>query len=96
MRTDATGPEKGAWVERWWLFLAYNFAYNSPAVYGFGDAFEADAYCDVLNNRRRDANLYSYEEVTDTKHIEVLESGRDTDGRRLDEELAAAERNNEL
>jgi hypothetical protein len=51
MRAHTTGSKKAPWVERWWIFLAY----NSPAVYGYGTKQEADDYCHILN-RDRDVN----------------------------------------
>lgn len=43
-------------------------AYNSQALYGWGDENEADAYCDHLN-RNREINVYSFAEVTDEDEI---------------------------
>ena len=47
----------------------YKFsAYNTQAMYGWGDADEADKYCDFLN-RSREINVYSFEEITDKAEI---------------------------
>lgn len=43
-------------------------AYNSQAMYGWGNDAEADAYCDHLN-RKREINVYSYAEITDSAEI---------------------------
>jgi hypothetical protein len=44
-------------------------AYNTQAMYGWGDADEADQYCDFLN-RNREVNAYSVTEITDTDEID--------------------------
>lgn len=47
----------------------YKFsAYNTQAMYGWGDDAEADAYCDFLN-RNRDINVYGWSEVTDAAEV---------------------------
>lgn len=43
-------------------------SYNSQTLYGWGDDAEADAYCDYLN-RKRDINVYSWQQVTDPEEI---------------------------
>ena len=54
----------------------YKFhAYNTQAIYGWGDDAEADAYCEFLN-RSREINVYSWTEITDAEEI----SGRDASG----------------
>ena len=57
-------------------------AYNTQAMYGWGDAAEADAYCDHLN-RDREINVYSYTEITDEDEI----AKRDGDGVNLQDAL---------
>jgi hypothetical protein len=68
--------------EKWYLFRAF----NAQLHYGLGFAIEAHAYCNILN-RRRDLNQYYFEEITDSATLVSLDSGSDTDGFRLDEEL---------
>lgn len=54
----------------------YKFtAYNTQAMYGWGDDAKADAYCDFLN-RGREINVYSWTEVTDAEEI----AGHDANG----------------
>lgn len=51
------------------MLQLYKFsAYNTQAMYGWGDAAEADAYCDHLN-RNREINVYSATEITDADEI---------------------------
>lgn len=49
-------------------------AYNSQAMYGWGDDAEADAYCDHLN-RDREINVYSWAQVTDADEIDKRDNG---------------------
>lgn len=47
----------------------YKFtAYNSQAMYGWGNDAEADTYCDRLN-RDREINVYSHSAITDADEI---------------------------
>ena len=69
--------------EIWFEFRAY----NSPSFYGLGSAEEASRYADILN-RKRSINVYFPHEM-DAEDCEGLNSGRDTDGFRLDDALAA-------
>lgn len=63
----------------------YKFhAYNTQAMYGWGDDAEADAYCDFLN-RNREINVYSWTEITDTEDIARHESNGE--GVNLDDAL---------
>ncbi len=63
----------------------YKFsAYNTQAVYGWGDDREADAYCDYLN-KSREINVYSWTEIADEDEI----AKRDGDGVNLQDELQA-------
>jgi hypothetical protein len=51
------------------MMTLYRFgAYNTEAVYGWGAENEADKYCDFLN-RKREINVYGFEEVTDANEI---------------------------
>lgn len=51
------------------MLTLYKFAaYNTQAMYGWGDEKEADAYCDFLN-RDREINVYSFSEITDEAEI---------------------------
>lgn len=59
-------------------------AYNTQAVYGWGDAAEAEAYCDFLN-RNREINVYSWAEITDAD--EIAERTKHEDGVNLEEAL---------
>jgi hypothetical protein len=76
-------------MERWFLFTAY----NSQPLFGFGTEQEADAYCDVLN-RKRGVNQYHYRAMSGDE-AQALDSGRDTDGFRLDDEIATQAENDE-
>lgn len=49
-------------------------AFNSQALFGWGDEAEAEAYCDHLN-RDREINVYSFEEITDADEIERRDDG---------------------
>jgi hypothetical protein len=49
-------------------------AYNSQAIFGWGDEKEAEAYAEHLN-RDREINTYSYQEVTDAEEIAKLDAG---------------------
>ena len=75
-------------MEKWFVFTAY----NSQAAYGYGTEKEADAYADILN-RKREINVYGYEEITDPDTLAGLDSGSDTDGFRLDEAIDTAAEN---
>ena len=47
----------------------YKFsAFNTQALYGWGDDADADAYCAFLN-RNRDINVYAWMEITDAAEI---------------------------
>ena len=51
------------------MLTLYKFsAYNTQAVYGWGDDADAALYCDFLN-RNREVNVYSYSEITDADEI---------------------------
>lgn len=51
------------------MLTLYKFtAYNTQAMYGWGDDAEADAYCEFLN-RNREINVYSWIEITDAAEI---------------------------
>lgn len=51
------------------MLTLYKFsAYNTQAMYGWGDDADAIAYCDFLN-RDREINLYTYAEITDADEI---------------------------
>ena len=51
------------------MLTLYKFhAYNTQAMYGWGDDAEAEAYCEFLN-RDREINVYSYSEITDEAEI---------------------------
>lgn len=53
----------------------YKFtAYNSQAMYGWGDDADADAYCDHLN-RKREINVYGWTQITDADEIARLDNG---------------------
>lgn len=55
------------------MLKLYKFtAYNTQAMYGWGDDQEAVAYCDHLN-RAREINVYSYAEITDADEIASLD-----------------------
>lgn len=74
-------------MEKWFIFTAW----NSQSAYGFGTEEEAERYCDILN-RKREINVYSIAEISadeDSELLAGLDSGRDTDGFRLDEAIAA-------
>lgn len=45
---------------RWFAFRAY----NSQTRYGFGNADDADRYCDEVLNAGREINLYAAYELT--------------------------------
>lgn len=47
----------------------YKFsAWNTQAMYGWGDDDEAAKYCEFLN-RSREINVYAFEEITDEDQI---------------------------
>ena len=51
------------------MLTLYKFsAYNTQAMYGWGDEAEAAAYCEHLN-RDREINVFSYGEITDADEI---------------------------
>lgn len=65
------------------MLTLYKFsAYNTQAMYGWGDDTEAAAYCDFLNIGR-EINVYSYSEITDEDEI----AKRDGDGVNLQDAL---------
>ena len=49
-------------------------AYNTQAMFGWGDDAEAAAYCDFLN-RDREINVYSFTEITDADEITKHDNG---------------------
>lgn len=72
------------------MLTLYKFsAYNTQAMYGWGDDTEAAAYCDFLNigreigARHPHRNVYSYSEITDEDEI----AKRDGDGVNLQDAL---------
>lgn len=69
--------------ECWWVFTAY----NSQTHYGFGSDAEAAAYADILN-RGRQVNVYAGD-IADDETALRLETGKDSDGFRLDLALDA-------
>ena len=71
-------------MEKWFVFHAY----NSEPYYGFGTEDEANRYADVINVNRV-IDVYSVHEITDVCVLAELDSGRNTDGFRLDEALEA-------
>ena len=60
-------------------------AYNSQALYGWGDDAEADAYCDHLN-RDFEINVYAWYQITDPDEIAKRDDGET--GVNLTDELA--------
>lgn len=57
------------------MLTLYKFtAYNTQAMYGWGDDQEADAYCEHLN-RNREINVYSWTEITDEDEINRHDKG---------------------
>jgi len=68
---------------QWFAFRAY----NQEARYGWGDAAEADEYCDLLNTGRA-INLYQVYPLDDREAAELRLDDRD-DTVNLDDALAA-------
>lgn len=57
------------------MLKAYKFtAYNSQALYGWGNEAEADAYATHLN-RDREINVYGFAEVVDEDEVAKLDAG---------------------
>lgn len=57
------------------MLKCYKFsAYNTQAMYGWGDDAEADAYCDFLNSDL-EINIYSWSEIEDQDEIDELDDG---------------------
>ncbi len=76
-------------MENWYEFTAY----NSQALYGYGTADEAGAYCAILN-RDREVNVYGYQTLNNESAAR-LDDGDDTDGFNLSDALATQAENDE-
>lgn len=65
----------------------YKFtAYNTQAMFGWGDEAEAERFCEHLN-KSREINVYSFAEVTDADEIKQ----RDGEGVNLADALTEIE-----